>query len=106
MMSSTDPQTPGARLGFEDPNPSYVPEFLKPVTSTYTKYSRQYQALLDRAAPHMLQRWLATAGLVAIFLCRIILSQGVSPRPSFYCVISLIHARKVVYRLVIKTASN
>ncbi|GJJ08466.1 hypothetical protein Clacol_002684 [Clathrus columnatus] len=75
-MSSTDPQTPGLRSGFEDPSPSYVPEFLKPVTSTYTKYSRQYQALLDRTAPHMLQRWLATAGLIALFLLRIVLSQG------------------------------
>ena len=39
---------------------------------------RQYQQLLDRWTPHTLNRWLATAGLLAVFFLRIVLSQGVS----------------------------
>jgi hypothetical protein len=42
------------------------------------KIQRQYQQILDRWTPHILQRWLATAGLVAVFFLRIVLSQGVS----------------------------
>ncbi|KAJ7106050.1 Rer1 family-domain-containing protein [Mycena crocata] len=42
----------------------------------YSRIARQYQQLLDRWTPHTLQRWLATAGLLAVFLLRIVLSQG------------------------------
>lgn len=77
MMSSDDP--PSARLnGSFEPEPSSLPAFLQPLTSKYDKYTRQYQALLDRTAPHSLQRWLTTAGLVAVFLLRIVFSHGVS----------------------------
>lgn len=43
----------------------------------YSRVQRQYQSLLDRWTPHTLQRWVATAGLLAVFLLRIVLSQGV-----------------------------
>ncbi|KAF8317633.1 retrieval of early ER protein Rer1 [Clavulina sp. PMI_390] len=42
----------------------------------YRKYSRLYQSYLDRSVPHALNRWLATAGLVFVFLLRIVLAQG------------------------------
>ncbi|KAJ7733543.1 retrieval of early ER protein Rer1 [Mycena maculata] len=42
----------------------------------YTRIQRQYQQLLDRWTPYTLNRWLATAGLLAIFFLRIVLSQG------------------------------
>ncbi|KAF7362220.1 Protein RER1 [Mycena venus] len=42
----------------------------------FTKVQRQYQQLLDRWTPHTLNRWLATSGLLAVFLLRIVLSQG------------------------------
>lgn len=37
-----------------------------------------YQSYLDRSVPHVLHRWLGTAGLVVVFLLRIVLAQGVS----------------------------
>jgi hypothetical protein len=44
----------------------------------YSKLHRQYQQTLDRWTPHMLNRWLGTAALLAVFLLRIVLAQGVS----------------------------
>lgn len=41
------------------------------------KLQRQYQQTLDKWTPHILQRWLGTLGLVALFMLRIVLSQGV-----------------------------
>ncbi|KII95651.1 hypothetical protein PLICRDRAFT_26046 [Plicaturopsis crispa FD-325 SS-3] len=37
---------------------------------------RKHQAILDRWTPFVLHRWLATAGLAAVFMLRIVLSQG------------------------------
>lgn len=48
------------------------------MTAQYTKIKRQYQQTLDRWTPHILQRWLATAGLLAVFVLRILIAQGVS----------------------------
>ena len=39
---------------------------------------RQYQFYLDRSTPHVAYRWIATAGLFALFALRIVLAQGVS----------------------------
>ncbi|KAG5652852.1 hypothetical protein H0H81_003415 [Sphagnurus paluster] len=36
----------------------------------------RYQQTLDRWTPHVLQRWLSTAALLAVFLLRIVLAQG------------------------------
>jgi Rer1 family len=77
MMSSTDPLTPG-HGSFGDPSPSSMPAALQPIATNYTRFTRQYQALLDRSAPHILQRWLTTSGLVSLFVLRIVFSQGVS----------------------------
>ncbi|KZP27589.1 retrieval of early ER protein Rer1 [Athelia psychrophila] len=46
------------------------------VTAQFTKLQRAYQQTLDRWTPHMLNRWLGTAGLLAVFMLRIVLSQG------------------------------
>ncbi|KAM6502518.1 Retrieval of early ER protein Rer1 [Amanita muscaria] len=62
-MSSTD-------NGLGDPTP------LQNVSAQYTKIRRQYQQLLDRWTPHILQRWLGTSGLLAVFMLRIIFAQG------------------------------
>ncbi|KAJ7928443.1 retrieval of early ER protein Rer1 [Mycena leptocephala] len=60
MMSSSDmEQTPVQNL-----------------QNQFTRVQRQYQQLLDRWTPHTLNRWLATAGLLAVFFLRIVLSQG------------------------------
>lgn len=48
------------------------------VKAHYSKLHRQYQQTLDRWTPHVLNRWLATTGLLAVFLLRIVLAQGVS----------------------------
>ena len=53
---------------------------LDSVRSHYTKLHRQYKQTLDRWTPHMLNRWLGTAALLAVFLLRIVLAQGVSLR--------------------------
>lgn len=47
------------------------------IQDTYAKLQRQYQQTLDRWTPHMLNRWLATAGLLAVFFLRIVLARGV-----------------------------
>ncbi|KIM81440.1 hypothetical protein PILCRDRAFT_71997 [Piloderma croceum F 1598] len=49
---------------------------LDSVRSQYTKLHRQYKQTLDRWTPHMLNRWLGTAALLAVFLLRIVLAQG------------------------------
>ena len=51
----------------------------QPVSNQYYKTMRQYQQLLDRITPFMLYRWLGTAALLAIFMLRIVLAQGVCP---------------------------
>jgi len=47
------------------------------LTNHYVKVQRQYQQILDRWTPFVLKRWLATAGLLALFMLRIVLAQGV-----------------------------
>lgn len=42
----------------------------------YARIQRQYQQTLDRWTPYMLYRWLSSAGLLAVFLLRIVLAQG------------------------------
>ncbi|KAG1746484.1 retrieval of early ER protein Rer1 [Suillus lakei] len=42
------------------------------------KFQRQYQQTLDRWTPHVFQRWLATLFLLALFMIRIVLSQGLT----------------------------
>ncbi|KAL5512638.1 hypothetical protein ACEPAG_3291 [Sanghuangporus baumii] len=65
MMSDSDTSTRSIDLGP-----------LQPLKTYYTRVTRQYRALLDRAAPHLMYRWFGTAGLVAVFMLRIIFSQG------------------------------
>ncbi|KAL5483171.1 hypothetical protein ACEPAI_8400 [Sanghuangporus weigelae] len=65
MMSDSDTSTRSIDLGP-----------LQPLKTHYTRITRQYRALLDRAAPHLMYRWFGTAGLVAVFMLRIIFSQG------------------------------
>jgi len=50
---------------------------LQSLTNNYVKVQRQYQQILDRWTPFVLKRWLATAGLLAVFMLRIVLAQGV-----------------------------
>jgi hypothetical protein len=47
------------------------------VTAQYARIQRYYQQTLDRWTPHVLYRWLSTAGLLGVFLLRIIFAQGV-----------------------------
>ena len=64
--------------GAGDQPPFALPPALQPLEAQYLKYQRQYQQLIDRTTPYMLNRWLATGGLIALFALRIVLSQGVS----------------------------
>jgi len=48
----------------------------QPVFQNFTKWARQYQAQLDRITPYTLYRWLATAGLILIFMLRIFTIQA------------------------------
>jgi len=61
-------------MSSSDSEPSSGP--LKPITDQYYKIMRQYQVLLDRVTPFVLYRWLGSAGLVSVFLLRIVLAQG------------------------------
>lgn len=64
-----------ADFGGEGPS---VPEALKPLMAQYEKYSRMLQYQVDRTTPHTVNRWIAIAGLNALFLLRIVMAQGVS----------------------------
>ena len=55
------------------------------ISAQYAKIHRAYQQVLDRWTPFMLYRWLATAGLLAVFMLRIVLAQGVSLYPFQLC---------------------
>ncbi|KAF9012504.1 retrieval of early ER protein Rer1 [Cyathus striatus] len=46
------------------------------ISLQYTKLQRQYQQILDRWTPHVLNRWLVTGGLLFVFMLRIVLAQG------------------------------
>jgi len=72
MMSSSDV---GAGT---DPSP------IQNISAQYSNIQRQYQQILDRWTPHMLYRWLGTAGLLCVFFLRIILAQGVSSHWSLH----------------------
>ena len=62
-------------MNSSDPAPSTP---FQPVANHYYKIMRQYQVLLDRVTPFVLYRWLGTAGILGIFMLRIVLAQGVS----------------------------
>ncbi|GAW00547.1 retrieval of early ER protein Rer1 [Lentinula edodes] len=62
MMSATD-------TGVE-PSP------VQNISAAYTRVTRQYQQILDRWTPHIMYRWLGTAGILSLFFLRIVLSQG------------------------------
>ncbi|KAG9054055.1 hypothetical protein FS842_006330 [Serendipita sp. 407] len=54
-----------------------LPPLVQQAQDQYRKYSRQYQYYLDRTTPHVVQRWLATGGIFALFMLRVIIAQGV-----------------------------
>ena len=86
MMNSTDTGASSLSSGpFE------------PVVTQWTKLSRQYRQLLDRAAPHMMYRWLGTLGLVSLFMLRILLAQGVSAINRIINIFHLLMSVVVVY---------
>ena len=57
---------------------SFLPPALQPLQHYYNRVMRQYQFYLDRSTPHPVYRWVATAGIFAMFTLRIVLAQGVS----------------------------
>ena len=69
-----EPGTPG----FGGGGGSSLPPPLQPLEVHITKWQRKYQQTLDKLTPHVYQRWAGTAGLIGLFLLRIVLSQGVS----------------------------
>lgn len=62
MMSSSDPSSSEAPF--------------QPLSTQYAQAKRQYQQLLDKVTPFTLHRWLTTAGLLFVFMLRIVFSQG------------------------------
>ncbi|KAG6920189.1 hypothetical protein DXG01_004958 [Tephrocybe rancida] len=66
MMSSSDAFSASGA----DPSPG------QNISAQFSKVQRQYQQVLDRWTPHVLQRWLSTAGLLALFFLRIVFAQG------------------------------
>ena len=43
----------------------------------YANLHRKYQSMLDKWTPYTLHRWLTTAGLLGVFMLRIVFAQGV-----------------------------
>jgi len=62
-----EPNTPGM---------ASFPPALQPVELQYTKMKRTYQQTMDRLTPHTVPRWVGTAGLLAVFMLRIVFAQG------------------------------
>jgi len=69
-----EPGTPGLEGG----GGSSLPPPLRPLEVHISAWRRKYQQTLDKLTPHTYQRWAGTAGLVTLFLLRIVFSQGVS----------------------------
>jgi hypothetical protein len=46
------------------------------LSTRFTALQRAYQQTLDRWTPHVLNRWIASAGLFCLFMLRILLAQG------------------------------
>ena len=63
-------------MNASDSAPSDTP--FQPLSAQYAKAKRQYQQWLDKVTPFVLYRWLATAGLLVVFMLRIVFAQGVS----------------------------
>ncbi|KAJ8475079.1 hypothetical protein ONZ51_g6782 [Trametes cubensis] len=61
-------------MASSDTEPSAGP--MEPLATHLAKARRQYQQWLDRVTPFVLYRWLGTAGLLALFMLRIIFAQG------------------------------
>ncbi|KAG6902379.1 hypothetical protein C0995_000941 [Termitomyces sp. Mi166 len=57
------------------PGPGAEPSPGQNIFAQFSNVQRQYQQILDRWTPHVLQRWLSTGGLLAIFFLRILLAQ-------------------------------
>ena len=74
LLNHEDPKN-YTMMNASDPAPSTP---FQPVSNHYYKIMRQYQVLLDRVTPFVLYRWLGTAGLLSLFMLRIVLAQGVS----------------------------
>lgn len=72
---------------------------LQTVQASISKAQRQYQQTLDRWTPHVLQRWLTTLGLLALFMLRIVLSQGVGNHLVSWCILGT-HPPSVVHWFV------
>ncbi|MCJ1225224.1 hypothetical protein MMC12_001873 [Toensbergia leucococca] len=46
------------------------------VSAQTSRWSRQYQAYLDKSTPYTTYRWTSTAALLILFLLRIVIAQG------------------------------
>jgi len=55
---------------------SSITTAFQPVFAKVKQYQKIYQSYLDHSVPHVLHRWLSTAGLIALFLLRVVLAQG------------------------------
>lgn len=68
---------PGSGSGIRGglPEEKNVAQLVKENTNVY---ARRFQALLDRSTPHVMERWLVTAGLFLLFGLNVVLRQGVS----------------------------
>ncbi|OJT05450.1 Protein rer1 [Trametes pubescens] len=53
---------------------------MEPLANFLAKGQRTYQQWLDRVTPFVLYRWLGTAGLLSLFMLRIVFAEGVSLR--------------------------
>lgn len=51
---------------------------MEPLANYLAKGQRTYQQWLDRVTPFVLYRWLGTAGLLSLFMLRIVFAEGVS----------------------------
>lgn len=63
MMASSDTESSGP---------------MEPLANYLAKGQRTYQQWLDRVTPFVLYRWLGTAGLLSLFMLRIVFAEGVS----------------------------
>ncbi|MCJ1235100.1 hypothetical protein MMC14_003064, partial [Varicellaria rhodocarpa] len=58
----------------DSPEPDQTP--FSAVTAQTSKFSRQYQAYLDKSTPYTIYRWIGTGVLLFTFLLRIVLAEG------------------------------
>ena len=76
LSDASVPSSPPAATMMSE-NESVDASPVQNLQAQYANLQRKYQSMLDKWTPYTLHRWLTMAGLLAVFMLRIVFAQGV-----------------------------